>query len=155
MVMSSIDYQDADNGTFPELGAYRSSSSIPTLHSSRLNFPIFVPDFQRKSGNSAPSRIAEHLATVLEHTNFPKYASYTPFSISWQVVRMFVNIQKLISRLWKIFIAKERFILVNFGKIRKKAARHYGLSQPLSDHTTWTGPMSKVAVRWARAAFLG
>ena len=82
MVMSSIDYEDADNGTFPELGAFRSSSSIPKLPSSRLNFPIFVPDFQRKSGNSVPSRVTDYLITVLEHTDFPEYATYTPFCIN-------------------------------------------------------------------------
>ena len=47
-----------------------------------MNFLIFVENQERKSGNSAPSKMNQHLATVLEHTDFPKYATYTPFSIN-------------------------------------------------------------------------
>ena len=59
-----------------------------------MNFLIFVENQERKSRNSAPSKMNQHLATVLEHTDFPKYATYTPFSINRQGIRMFVTIKK-------------------------------------------------------------
>ena len=56
---------------------------------SRFSFPIF-----NENREIRPLKMNEHLATVLEHTDFPKYATYTPFSINRQGIRMFVTIKK-------------------------------------------------------------
>ena len=56
---------------------------------SRFSFPIF-----NENREILPLKNEQHLATVLEHTDFPKCATYTPFCINWQGIRMFVTITK-------------------------------------------------------------